>query len=652
MERRCKTIIIISLLLLLVGIPSLQAQWVEDGVAICTETENQNYPQITSDGERGAIITWHDSRSGNPDIYAQMVDADGYVQWTAGGVAICTETENQNYPQITSDGAGGAIITWHDYRSENYDIYAQRVDASGDVQWTADGVAVCTESGDQLSPKITSDGAGGAIITWRDYRSGDYDIYVQRVDASGDVQWTADGVAICTTPGVDQGTPKLTSDGAGGAIITWDDIRGGNLNIYIQMVDASGDVQLTTDGIAICTATKHQLDPQITSDGAGGTITTWADTRSGNSDIYAQRVDAGGDVQWAVDGVAICTKILDQRDTQIIPDGAGGAIITWRDGADVNDDVYAQRVDASGDVQWTANGVAICTAIYAQYGPQITSDGTGGAIIAWYDHRSGFGNPDIYTQRVDASGDVQWTADGVAVCTETAFQYFPQITSDDAGGAIITWQDGRSESNYDIYVSKVDVYGNVPPNATLLLNHSAFTDESIVTITWTLSETEEDMNFFILRSEVNNRPFEELFAPKISSEGLSFTFRDKGCEPGVTYRYRVDISDEVSRRILFETEPICTPLLPLTLHQNHPNPFNPVTTIKYYLPQQSRVILEINNVSGRRISCLVNEEQDKGHYTKDWNGLDGKGNYVASGVYFYRLIAGKETISRKMVLLR
>ena len=127
---------------------------------------------------------------------------------------------DQYIPTITSDGAGGAIVTWEDSRSGNYDIYAQRVNASGAVQWTADGVALCTATGSQWAPTITSDGAGGAIVTWQDYRSGNYDIYAQRVNASGAVQWTADGVALCTATGY-QGAPTITSDGAGGAIVTW-----------------------------------------------------------------------------------------------------------------------------------------------------------------------------------------------------------------------------------------------------------------------------------------------------------------------------------------------------------------------------------------------------------------------------------------------
>ncbi len=98
-------------------------------------------------------------------------------------MAICTASDNQRYCEICSDGAGGAIITWRDYRSgSDSDIYAQIIDSSGNVQWTANGVAICTASNGQYKPKICSDGAGGAIITWEDSRSGsDYDIYAQRI---------------------------------------------------------------------------------------------------------------------------------------------------------------------------------------------------------------------------------------------------------------------------------------------------------------------------------------------------------------------------------------------------------------------------------------------------------------------------------------
>jgi photosystem II stability/assembly factor-like uncharacterized protein len=86
--------------------------------------------------------------------------------------------------------------------------------------------------------------------------------------------------------------------------------------------------------------------------------------------------------------------------------------------------------------------------------------------------------------------------------------------------------------------------------------------------------------------------------------------------------------------------------------QNYPNPFNPSTIIRYYLPRQCWTKLDVYEISGKRTACLINKQQGKGSYEIEWNGKDEHGESVASGIYFYRLRAGKETISKKMVLLR
>ncbi|HTP80635.1 MAG TPA: hypothetical protein VMM57_09550, partial [Bacteroidota bacterium] len=110
-------------------------------------------------------------------------------QWSTNPIinnAICTAAYDQYSPTIVSDGSGGAIITWQDLRSGNdFDIYAQYINAAGTPQWPSNGVAICTATGDQASPTIVSDGSGGAIITWQDERGANYDIYAQRINAAG-----------------------------------------------------------------------------------------------------------------------------------------------------------------------------------------------------------------------------------------------------------------------------------------------------------------------------------------------------------------------------------------------------------------------------------------------------------------------------------
>ena len=132
---------------------------------------------------------------------------------------------------------------------------------------------------------------------------------------------------------------------------------------------------------------------------------------------------------------------------------------------------------------------------------------------------------------------------------------------------------------------------------------------------------------------------------------MSFRLVDSDIEPGASYIYRVYVEDEEGARLLFETEMIVVETPELSLRQNFPNPFNPATTISFFLPEGCDVLLEVFDVSGRRVAVLEDGRLQAGRHDIEWNG-EGAGGPVSSGIYFYRLKAGKGTISRKMVLLR
>jgi len=432
-------------------------------IPIATAAGSQGFPELIGNGAGGAIIVWQDLRSGAPDIYAQRVNSAWVPQWAANGVAVTTAVNAQYSHQLVTDGAGGAIIVWEDARSGTTDIYAQRVDSVGVPKWTANGVAISTAAGSQSIPRLVADGAGGAIIVWQDNRSGTTGIYAQRVDSVGVPQWTADGLAITTVASLG-GSPQLVADGAGGAIITWYEVRGGtSWDIYAQRVNGTGVLQWTAGGVPISSAADSQSFPQVVADGAGGAIIVWDDRRSGaRSDIYAQRIDSAGIPQWTADGVAICTAAGDhQRHPQLIADGAGGVIIAWQDfRSGTTEDIYAQRVDSAGVPQWTANGVAVSTAQGDQFNAQLAVDGAGGAIIVWTDDRREVAG-DIYAQRVDSTGAPQWTPNGIAISTAAGFQGNQQLIADGAGGAIVVWADGRGAipDPFNIYAQGITYSG-------------------------------------------------------------------------------------------------------------------------------------------------------------------------------------------------
>ena len=90
---------------------------------------------------------------------------------------------------------------------------------------------------------------------------------------------------------------------------------------------------------------------------------------------------------------------------------------------------------------------------------------------------------------------------------------------------------------------------------------------------------------------------------------------------------------------------------PFLLHQNHPNPFNPSTTIRYDLTATTRVTLDVLDVTGRLVATLVDGVQSPGPHQAVWDGLGFGGRRVSSGVYFYRLRTPEFSQSAKMTLV-
>ncbi len=642
-----KYLIPCTVLVLVVSAGS-NAQWSSDpavNTPISTVAGDQDSPRIASDSAGGAIIVWEDSRSGTYDIYAQRVDANGVVQWTSDGVAICTATNLQGSPAIVADGSGGAIMAWQDRRTGSYAIYAQRINASGVVQWTPNGVAI-TAAGGQLLPSLTTDGSGGAIITWNDNRIG---AYAQRIDASGTVKWTADGVQVSSVDASTNKLPVIVNDGVGGAILAWQDSRSGTgYDIYAQRIDSTGAVRWGTNGVAISTATGEQGIPAIGSDGAGGAVITWQDYRSGTSyDSYAQRIDSTGAVQWTTDGVAVCTASNDQVFQSIVGDNPGGAVVVWRDNRSGGRlDIYAQRISSTGAVRWATNGIGVCTASGDKYAPAVIKDGSAGTIIAWDDLRSGaFG---IYAQRYDSTGSAQWAVNGVRLCTDGTVPY---MVSNGSGGAIVTWNSYAG--NYNIKAQSISSNSVLPVE---MVSFSVRAVKSSVEMSWTTSTEANNFGFEIERRPASSQVNVDIWnkvgfvaGSGTSSSPKEYSFTDNTVSSG-RYAYRIkqiDKNGSFKYTQIAEVE-VGTAPKQFSLVQNYPNPFNPSTTIDFSVPEDGHAVLKIVDLLGRDVATLFDGEAKSGYYQR----VIFDATKMASGVYFSRLEFGGKQQLKKMLLMK
>jgi hypothetical protein len=169
--------------------------WPPNGLAVCALAGRQQAAALLGQGVQGAIITWSDSRTTDPGIYAMHLFLNGIADpgWPADGLKVCSAVNSVAFPGIATDGIGGAIIGWTDFRADasNSDIYAQHVRANGivDPGWPVNGAARIDRSQYANKPRAYSGRGGRSITTWTDLRSGStgIDIYAQRVRANGEL---------------------------------------------------------------------------------------------------------------------------------------------------------------------------------------------------------------------------------------------------------------------------------------------------------------------------------------------------------------------------------------------------------------------------------------------------------------------------------
>lgn len=282
---------------------------------------------------------------------------------------------------------------------------------------------ICTDTANQVYPV-----ASGEIMVWQDDRNGNWDIYAYNLS-------TGVEFPICTNS-ANQEDPSISGD-----VIVWEDVRDGDDEIYMYDLVTNQEVRITDYA-------SNQSNPTI----SGDTI-VWQDYRNGNPDIYGYDLTTGVEFP-------ICTNSADQDDPEI-----SGDLVVWGDstheptaynlstGTTVTIDPTNNANDPSvwGDmIAWEHDDDDIYGYSYSAgtstplhtggdaYIPFISSD-----LVVWEDSRNA--TYDVY-------GYNRTTMQEIPICTAAMHQYNPQVT---AGVAV--WQDGRSGTNWDIYIADFDL---------------------------------------------------------------------------------------------------------------------------------------------------------------------------------------------------
>jgi hypothetical protein len=475
---RCRWLIAFVPIYLLFLFPfKLHAQWSSDPTlntpvsALAGFTRNS---VKSTDGIGGIFIVWPDWRNDpypNPsDLYMQHVDSRGYSLWTDGGIPLITKNgeEGLSYKPLVADGSDGVLVFWSDSTTGEYNIYGNRIRSDGVKAWGDSGIVICGAPGNQKDAWVVSDSNGGAIICWLDTRNGNSDIFAQRIDSSGNTLWVNDGVAVCTLAGTEE-SPWITEDGKGGAFVSWDDSAGMNtFDMYAQHLNSSGQITWANDGVRLVQSPRFGYFGEMVADTEGNVIVIWNAYKTSDHDILAQKLDSNGNRLWGNNGVILCSANQDQLYPQVAGDGSGGALVAWWDFRNIPDTiVYSQHVSSSGNILWQVDGIRVCTASRIQERVVVTSDLSGGLFIVWDDKRSG--SKDIYGQHLDPLGRLLWQNDGlpISIAPDAQWNDAGLLVSDGERGLIVTWTDFRPGSDGDIYAQRVLYNGTLPTPGTI-----------------------------------------------------------------------------------------------------------------------------------------------------------------------------------------
>ncbi|MEE2750377.1 MAG: hypothetical protein VX519_03035 [Myxococcota bacterium] len=422
----------------------------QQSLPVSTSVYTEDHLAALGDGSGGLFAVYRaTAKTGkhaeDSEVLAQRLSPEGKPLWHEGkkSTVVASTEWNESRPLLSPDGKGGVIVVYQlstdkGQHAGDSDLAAQRIDANGNLVWEAkEGVPVSNSDVRETNHAILPRPDGGVLVVFeatprKGKRAGISGIFAQAISVDGKLLWNQGehptAVSLSTWS---EHAPTLISDGAGGAFVvfTQHSITGehaGDKDLAVQRILADGTMAWNKGerSMIISDSKFMESKPVLMPDGAGGIIVAFESEprtgeRTGNSDIWAQRIGPDGKRLWN-DGkpALVATSLWSERSPSITPTAGGDVLIAFEQHAPRGEhagdvDIAAQRLDSKGTVLWHDGGRAIELANSArkETQPTLLPDGEGGAVMVFQaEARSGqyAGDKDIHAVRFDANGTLLW----------------------------------------------------------------------------------------------------------------------------------------------------------------------------------------------------------------------------------------------------
>ncbi len=546
------------------------------------------------------------------------------AQWSSDpqvNLPIADRISEQVIPIPVPTADGGCYVGWFDKASGNYDVYLQRLDAQGVEQWPHNGLLISNhpQASALYGWDLAVDGDDNALLVFPDVRAGgDLDLQVYKISPDGDFLWGADGVTLSSAAG-DEIAPAVTVAAGGDVVVayTWLPLSGDGA-IFMQRLSPGGQEQYAHGGLhAAGDPGESPAFPDLVPSSDGDVILSWVrDISSYFSPRYirAMRFDAVGAAVWPA-----TVAIYDQGPVplgfrpQIQSDGAGGVLSTWNADEGGLHMARVQRVLADGSEQFPHNGVLVSANTSQHHiAPALAYHPTSGESFVFWDERNyNQTRWGIFGQRLSAAGDRLWGDGGIAFLPVTTVYKTMPRSLPCAGGAMGFWIEEPGGPGTGDVIRAM----RVDDQGAQVWSEPIVTLASYPSGKGRLSVIRGAAEMGIVTWEDDRQDFADTYGQNVNADGTL------GADP---------------TGVAPTGGPASQPRL-----ASHPNPFRGTTRVSLSGPQPMRgAVLEVRDVTGRRVRSLPLTAETGGPFRATWDGADERGRPLPSGVYHLSLEHG------------
>ncbi|MBK8127771.1 MAG: T9SS type A sorting domain-containing protein [bacterium] len=661
--------------------------WGDCGVTVCNQPPaTLNYLNVATDDAGGAIVT------GGIEVYQNDVyqyhelrmtrlGSNGAAVWGEACVQVAHAVVDQysgKAPYLQT-GNNKARLLWHEagdlltFRAQTVDMWNGQLEQAEPLTVKASALRTVIGWNSEIQSVRLQDNRIAHV--WGEQWVGEPTARFQIVDLTGQPLLATGGVPLAMTAR-DEPMPirsfTTCEDGSGGFFAFF--VRETDAGALVRCVHCTGAGELLTDAQGELVLYGSSLGSGLIvslPDGDGGAF-VGAALRDASELVVTQlmRVNASGEALW--EDPAVVYPLLDAIGPLALVPGSDGACVlvlgeaisypqnritcqsVSRDGvlawntavtdsalyvgersavcSDAAGGVYAcwtqspegsrvQRIGAEGELLWGENALPIAGGVWYDGGMACAADALGNLTVAAVQEY--WTNSDLVAQRFSPEGWLMWADGGMVICDAEGYQLKPQIAVVSDNELYIAWQNQAYESYWgaeaEVAVTHLNASGDITADSW-----------------WQPGGTS------LVASAYPN------IGAKLTADaqgGAVVTWLDQ--RTGFEYDHWSLYSQRLLDPLFTDAKPAPTLPTEFALLQNYPNPFNPETVIEFALPHAARTSLKVYDVLGREVATLIDAPMNAGVQRVKFNA-----GALASGVYFYRIEAGKFQSARKMVVMK